>query len=153
MRKRRRRWIRWCSNTSRHSIPTGSWTRSSASRCTPAVEDRWSPCSTRRAASAPLTPGCCATAIPETCRETTRPWSGTWLRLSGEDTLDVLLDAEREKLLRLARRSLEARVRGQTAPDVEHGGVFDDLFGAFVTIHRHGELRGCLGRIEGDAPL
>ena len=67
--------------------------------------------------------------------------------------MDVLADAEREKLLRLARRSLEARVRGQTAPEVEHGGVFDDLFGAFVTIHRHGELRGCLGRIEGDAPL
>lgn len=65
----------------------------------------------------------------------------------------MLVESERETLLRLARRSLEARVRGQTAPDVEHGGVFDDLLGAFVTIHRHGELRGCLGRIEGDAPL
>jgi len=65
----------------------------------------------------------------------------------------VLVDAEREKLLRLARRSIEAHVRGQTAPEVEHGGLFDDLFGAFVTIHRQGELRGCLGRLEGDAPL
>jgi AmmeMemoRadiSam system protein A len=65
----------------------------------------------------------------------------------------MLLSAERERLLRLARRSLEARVHRQAEPDVERGGVMDHLFGAFVTIHRGGELRGCLGRIEGDMPL
>lgn len=65
----------------------------------------------------------------------------------------MLLEAERERLLRLARRSLEARVRSEPEPDVERGGVMDDLFGAFVTIHLRGELRGCLGRIEGDVPL
>jgi AmmeMemoRadiSam system protein A len=59
----------------------------------------------------------------------------------------------RQTLLRLARRALEARVARQPAPPAEQGGVLDEPRGAFVTIRRHGELRGCLGRISPDAPL
>jgi len=60
---------------------------------------------------------------------------------------------DRQKLLRLARRALEARVGRQLPPAPEQGGVLDEPLGAFVTIRRHGELRGCLGRIAPDAPL
>ena len=67
---------------------------------------------------------------------------------------DGTIEAEsRQKLLRLARRALEARVARQSAPPVEQGGVLDEPRGAFVTIRRHGELRGCLGRISPDASL
>ena len=55
---------------------------------------------------------------------------------------------DREALLTLARRVLEARVRRQPLPRPPVGGVFDVPCGAFVTIHRDGALRGCLGRLE-----
>ena len=60
---------------------------------------------------------------------------------------------DRHALLTLARRVLEARVRREPAPSVEAGGVLSLVAGAFVSIHRDGELRGCLGRIESDWPL
>lgn len=59
----------------------------------------------------------------------------------------------RQRLLALARHALEARVGRQAPPAPERGGVLDEPLGAFVTIRRHGELRGCLGRIAPDAPL
>ncbi len=67
---------------------------------------------------------------------------------------DFLDDAEQRRLLWLARQALEARVRGQRPPSAEAGGGALDLpRGAFVTIHRHGDLRGCLGRLGVQAPL
>lgn len=60
---------------------------------------------------------------------------------------------ERQKLLALARRALEARVGRGPGPALDHGGVLDEPRGAFVTIRRHGELRGCLGRIGPRDPL
>lgn len=58
-----------------------------------------------------------------------------------------------QRLLGLARRALEARVQGRPAPPIETGGALDARCGAFVTIYCGGDLRGCLGRIEPDAPL
>lgn len=60
---------------------------------------------------------------------------------------------ERQTLLTLARRALEARVGRAPAPAPEQGGVLDEPRGAFVTIRRDGELRGCLGRIQPGDPL
>ena len=60
---------------------------------------------------------------------------------------------DRLRLLGLARRCLEARVRREPSPPVERGGGLDELMGAFVTIHTRGELRGCLGRLEMDRPI
>ena len=60
---------------------------------------------------------------------------------------------DRQRLLQLARRGLEARVRREPAPSEDLGGALDLLLGAFVSIHHHGELRGCLGRLERDTPL
>jgi AmmeMemoRadiSam system protein A len=61
--------------------------------------------------------------------------------------------SSRRRLLTLARRALEARVAGQALPHPESGGVLDEPRGAFVTIRRSGELRGCLGRIAPHVPL
>jgi len=55
---------------------------------------------------------------------------------------------ERARLLALARQALEARVHRQPLPDPPAGGILDLALGAFVTIHRNGVLRGCLGRLE-----
>ena len=60
---------------------------------------------------------------------------------------------DRARLLRLARRCLEARVRRETQPLVERGGGLDEPMGAFVTIHTAGQLRGCLGRLETDRSI
>ena len=60
---------------------------------------------------------------------------------------------DQQRLLALARRALEARVRRQPPPRAERGGALEWPRGAFVTIHCRGDLRGCLGRIETDAPL
>ena len=66
--------------------------------------------------------------------------------------MDIPQDDQR-RLLRLARQALEARVRKAPPPPVEHGGALDWPCGAFVTIHYRGDLRGCLGRVDVNAPL
>jgi AmmeMemoRadiSam system protein A len=55
---------------------------------------------------------------------------------------------DRKRLLTLARDVLEARVQRKPVPRAPRGGAFDLRRGAIVSIHRHGGLRGCLGRLE-----
>ena len=57
---------------------------------------------------------------------------------------------DRLRLLSIARRALEARVRREHEPAPEGGGVLDTRRGAFVSIHLKDALRGCLGRLEAD---
>jgi AmmeMemoRadiSam system protein A len=57
---------------------------------------------------------------------------------------------DQRRLLAIARRALAARVRRERDPALECGGTLDARCGAFVSIHRHDELRGCLGRLEAD---
>ena len=65
----------------------------------------------------------------------------------------VISVPDQQRLLKFARRCLEARVRREPAPPVERGGCLDLPMGAFVSIHCEGDLRGCLGRLETDRPL
>jgi uncharacterized protein len=51
-------------------------------------------------------------------------------------------------LVRLARESATAAALGGKAPDPPADGVFARHAGAFVTLHAHGELRGCIGQPE-----
>lgn len=63
---------------------------------------------------------------------------------------------ERRLLLSTARRAVEERARtGREAvfDPSAYGGACLMRCGAFVTIHRHGMLRGCIGRFESDLPL
>ena len=60
---------------------------------------------------------------------------------------------DRQRLLALARRAIEARVRREPAPAPDRGGALESSRGAFVTIHCRGDLRGCLGRLDHDEPL
>ena len=59
----------------------------------------------------------------------------------------------RRALLRTAREAIEAALGGRT---YEPGAPPPDAMraaGAFVSIHHHGELRGCIGQIEARQPL
>ena len=65
----------------------------------------------------------------------------------------MLSTQHRADLLLIARRSLEARVRRERLPLPSPEAPLDARCGAFVSIHARGALRGCLGRLEPDAPL
>jgi uncharacterized protein len=63
-------------------------------------------------------------------------------------------DHERQLLLELARRYLTAGVRKQKLR--EEGPSHEKLLnpgGAFVTLHRHGRLRGCVGQLPSKEAL
>ena len=57
---------------------------------------------------------------------------------------------DRNRLLTIARRALEARVRRELEPAPRAGGALATPCGAFVSIHHGDDLRGCLGRLETD---
>jgi AmmeMemoRadiSam system protein A len=62
---------------------------------------------------------------------------------------------ERRRLLDLARRAIEARVRGEAPSADAPQGLFRERRGAFVTLRRRedGALRGCIGYPEPTLPL
>jgi AmmeMemoRadiSam system protein A len=66
--------------------------------------------------------------------------------------IELISADEQRRLLDLARRALEAKVRGTTPPAVETDAD-DPRRGAFVSIFRRGELRGCLGRVTSNLPI
>jgi AmmeMemoRadiSam system protein A len=62
-------------------------------------------------------------------------------------------DMDRYLLLQLARQAMTAHVHHQPMPAIELAGVFARPGGAFVTLHRRGDLRGCIGHTEPNEPL
>lgn len=61
---------------------------------------------------------------------------------------------EKAKLKEIAIKSIEAAVQGGENPEFE--GISEKLkepYGVFVTINKHGNLRGCIGHIIADQPL
>lgn len=60
----------------------------------------------------------------------------------------TLTPEDRHRLLALARRALETRVHGAGTAPVRAAEPSRIVRGAFVSIHRRGQLRGCLGRLE-----
>jgi AmmeMemoRadiSam system protein A len=59
----------------------------------------------------------------------------------------MLNEGQRVALLDLARRSVVAAVSGSPSPNIPEGPL-PNACGVFVTIKRHGELRGCLGTLN-----
>lgn len=56
---------------------------------------------------------------------------------------------EKDLLLTIARKSIEARLVGVKMPSPEIGsGALKEKRGAFVTLKKQGHLRGCIGFIE-----
>jgi AmmeMemoRadiSam system protein A len=69
-------------------------------------------------------------------------------RLTEKDEIGAFKTSgnERQQLLAIARSALEARVRGERAPDLP-AGPSRLSSGVFVTVYCDGALRGCLGTI------
>jgi AmmeMemoRadiSam system protein A len=66
----------------------------------------------------------------------------------------VLNETEKKELLTIARTTLENHIRGKTVPQFSAStDRLKELRGAFVTLKKHGELRGCIGYVQGVKPL
>jgi uncharacterized protein (TIGR00296 family) len=64
---------------------------------------------------------------------------------------------ERRWLLRLAHSSIREAVAGSALPTLELGAAakahLREARGAFTTLHKDGELRGCIGMVMAVKPL
>jgi AmmeMemoRadiSam system protein A len=70
--------------------------------------------------------------------------------------MQQLAQTDRRQLLDLARAAIEAAVRRDPKPALYPVALSPDLLApaaAFVTIHEHGQLRGCIGMMRLDVPL
>jgi uncharacterized protein len=70
-------------------------------------------------------------------------------------TEPLLTAAERKLLLSIARDTLTQYARNgkRPAPPAELSPALRERCGAFVTLHRRGSLRGCIGTFVGEGPL
>ena len=66
----------------------------------------------------------------------------------------MLDDSDKATLLKLARKALEAHFEGTTAAEYPASSeALADQKGAFVSLHRGEELRGCIGQLYPDREL
>lgn len=72
---------------------------------------------------------------------------------SGEPIVG-LNNNEKIYLLKLARETIEWQLKYHEFPKTEPiSEKVKQKFGVFVTLHKHGQLRGCIGYVEGLKPL
>jgi AmmeMemoRadiSam system protein B/AmmeMemoRadiSam system protein A len=69
--------------------------------------------------------------------------------------VDLGLNEEEKKALRqIAKTVIENKARGKAVPEFKvESPLLKENRGAFVTLHKRGQLRGCIGYIEGHGPL
>jgi len=66
----------------------------------------------------------------------------------------MLNEAQRKRLLQIARESITSYVRdGKRKQFTEKDPLLNQPMGAFVTLHEDGELRGCIGKMQGAGAL
>ncbi len=62
--------------------------------------------------------------------------------------------AQKKELLKIARNSIEQYLENRKKPDVEtDDNLLRQNMGAFVTLQKHGQLRGCIGNMSAIKPL
>ena len=78
------------------------------------------------------------------------------LRGEENETSFSLTENDKRTLLSIARKTVEQYVKEQTVPDIDTAGFSPALRsnqGAFVTLNKNNNLRGCIGRFQPDVPL
>lgn len=60
----------------------------------------------------------------------------------------MFTEAQRRELIDTARAAVTGSVTGRPTPDAAETGDMPDASGAFVTLKKHGQLRGCIGTLE-----
>ncbi len=74
--------------------------------------------------------------------------------IEGEKEVPEFTEEEKEELLEIAKKSVEAAVRGLPLPEFKpRSKKLEEPWGAFVTLKKNGQLRGCIGYIVGMQPL
>jgi len=65
-----------------------------------------------------------------------------------------LTDEQKKQLLQVARAAIKNALEGKPDPILEsHDPIFKEKRGAFVTLTKHGNLRGCIGYVLAYKPL
>jgi uncharacterized protein len=65
-----------------------------------------------------------------------------------------MTDKQKKTLLEMARKVIETTVRNEPVSGFEsEDQLFNEKRGCFVTIHNHGDLRGCIGQFQPSQPL
>lgn len=62
-------------------------------------------------------------------------------------------EEKKSEMLKVVRNYLENRLFGKSNDISLDDKFYDNNFGLFVTLHKNGNLRGCIGLIEGIKPL
>jgi len=66
----------------------------------------------------------------------------------------MLNGSQKAKLLDIARKSIESYLKTEKKLSLQESDpVLLEELGAFVTLHEHGQLRGCIGSLTGREPL
>ncbi len=72
----------------------------------------------------------------------------------GNSNETLLTDDEKRQLLNLARQTIKASCRGEALPIPQNpSAALQTNSGAFVTLHKHDMLRGCIGYVHAIKPL
>lgn len=67
-----------------------------------------------------------------------------------------LTGEDKTALLKIARQTIESYIKSGISPSIDASGFSEALktpAGAFVSLHKDGELRGCIGNFNPDEPL
>ncbi len=74
--------------------------------------------------------------------------------ISKKEGVAPLTFPQKKRLIEIVKKAIDIHLRaGKTLAVEETDPRLLEREGAFVTIHKHGQLRGCIGRIIGFAPL
>ncbi len=75
----------------------------------------------------------------------------------GDDEMEFsLTEKDKSDLLKIARNTLNTYIKDGKIPKIDSSGFSETIkqnCGAFVTLKKNGELRGCIGRFMPDKPL
>jgi len=67
---------------------------------------------------------------------------------------ELLTQEQKKKLLKIARETISKYISGGSIPhQKESDPVLNQKMGAFVTLHKEGRLRGCIGNLAGSSSL
>jgi AmmeMemoRadiSam system protein A len=81
-------------------------------------------------------------------------WGPVALYAGGNEVKMNLSEADKKLLLQIARASIEAHLLDKPVPAPESTSPsLSQRCGAFVSLHRRGNLRGCIGFLEAVKPL
>lgn len=77
--------------------------------------------------------------------------------MKGEKKVGIdlgLSEEEKKTLHQIARTAIKNKIKGKSIPELKiDSPILKENRGAFVSLHKKGQLRGCIGYIEGRGPL